>query len=703
MGLLDAHNPVERFFQLSMLGMLGAGYGAVVTTEALDFWTAFPAGAALVVRFLMIVGAPGLRVSEGLATVLAVAYIGFFPIDYLYLSREFLPATVHLVFFVASVLVLKARSMRDFRLLQLIAFMQMMAATVLSVSAGYFAFLALFVLSGVGALASGEIRSKLMSGGRVARTALAGSRRGLAIVTAAAFVGILAAGTGFFVLLPRTARVAMQHLVPSRFHLPGFSNEVRLGQIGEMRMTSTPVMHARVYNQVPGLELKWRGSTLGSFDGRRWYNETDRGEPVMVDQKHARLAPLEQLAAPGKRLQYEVQLKSATGDVLFFAGLPEQISIDAPQIIRTSAGGYRVGGFAAGMRYAAWGFIDTPENPPFARELGAGARAVYLRTPEMDSRVGELAGRLTAGVDTAERKARVIEKHLLTQYGYTTELPVESPRDPVAYFLFERRKGHCEYFASAMAVMLRTQGIPSRVATGFQSGTFNPVSEWYLVRASDAHSWVEAWVDGRGWTTFDPTPPDLRPQETGLLARAAFYMDAMEVFWQDWVMSYDLERQLLLADRVGRGGWTPGFSWDSMSGWIKAVWNSHVAKWGLWVAGAIVAGEVLFWAMLPFVPRWWRRWKQKREEARIRRGEAQASDAALLYGRMLEALKRQGVEKPGWLTPREFARTLGDSPARPHVENATEAYHEWRHGGRAEAAARMLDALSGLDASMRRS
>ena len=94
--------------------------------------------------------------------------------------------------------------------------------------------------------------------------------------------------------------------------------------------------------------------------------------------------------------------------------------------------------------------------------------------------------------------------------------------DPLAYFLFERKKGHCEYFASSMAVMLRTLGIPSRVVTGFQSGVYNPMTGWQVIRASDAHSWVEAWIDGRGWTTFDPTPFDHRvfgAQHGGLNSR----------------------------------------------------------------------------------------------------------------------------------------------------------------------------------------
>ena len=110
-----------------------------------------------------------------------------------------------------------------------------------------------------------------------------------------------------------------------------------------------------------------------------------------------------------------------------------------------------------------------------------------------------------AKFDSAVRKvgdkARVIESRLRREYGYTLELLDERQADPLAHFLFERKKGHCEYFASALAVMLRTQGIPSRVATGFLSGTFNPISGWQVIRASDAHSWVEAWIPERGWIT----------------------------------------------------------------------------------------------------------------------------------------------------------------------------------------------------------
>ena len=161
---------------------------------------------------------------------------------------------------------------------------------------------------------------------------------------------------------------------------------------------------------------------------------------------------------------------------------------------------------------------------------------------------------MTVGADTPAQKARAIESHLRRDYGYTLELLSKPVADPLAYFLFERKKGHCEYFASSMAVMLRTLGIPSRVVTGFQSGVYNPMTGWQVIRASDAHSWVEAWIEGRGWTTFDPTPFDPSGGDAGMLSRLSLLADTATQFWNDWVMSYDLGHQVALASRMQAAG-----------------------------------------------------------------------------------------------------------------------------------------------------
>src|SRR5205823_3471619 len=124
-------------------------------------------------------------------------------------------------------------------------------------------------------------------------------------------------------------------------------------------------------------------------------------------------------------------------------------------------------------------------------------------------------------------------------------------RDPLGDFLFVTRRGFCEYFASAMAVLLRTQGIPARVATGFQSGYYNDVSGTWVIRASDAHAWVEAWIEGRGWVTFDPTPPGVAPGSgnwlQSKLKRMNMYLDAADTAWQQWVMAYNPGQQATLA------------------------------------------------------------------------------------------------------------------------------------------------------------
>jgi len=693
-------NPLEQFFQIALLGMIASGYGAVVSSGSLDAPTVAGTGVAILARIAIAAGLLRIPVSEGAATALAVGFTGFYPVDYFYLSGEFLKATVHLVFFISAVLLLKASTGRDYRLLQLIAFLQMLAGSILSINALYLVFLALFLLSATAALAAGEVRGRLDSGARITYATLRGARRGLAVLSVCTFLATLVLGAVLFVLLPRTAHAALRHLIPDRFHIAGFSNEVMLGQIGELRLRSTPVMHTRIYNSVAGVDLKWRGTTLAQFDGRRWFNEIDRGEPVLTNRNQARLASLEQMSRPGRRVHYEVQLKSATDDVLFFLGVPEVINIDAPQIVRTAASGYRTGGLAFSSRYEAISFVDDPLSPPLTPPImSEESRRVHLQTPLMNPGVARLARTVTAGKLTSDAKALALEHYLRGNFSYTTELPKERVQDPVGHFLLERRKGHCEYFASSMAIMLRTLGIPSRVATGFQSGTFNPVSNWYLIRASDAHSWVEAWIDGRGWVAYDPTPSAPPGDGQGLLQTAALYLDALEVFWQDWVMSYDLERQILIANRIGQRVRLPAWSGQGAGEYARQVWSRLAAAFDRRTLATLAVCAIFVWLAWWLAPKFWTLWRRQRGDEQLRARPAQAADATLLYHRLLDALRRHGNEKPAWLTPREFARTLGQSPHAELVNEATELYHELRYGARQQPAHRLLDIVTAIERS----
>jgi transglutaminase-like putative cysteine protease len=683
-------NQIDSFFEWSLLGLVVSGYLAVAGSGYIDTPTILLAGLGLLLRGLIAGGFIRMRIPVAAQLSVAIAYMGFYPIDYFFVSKEFLPATVHLVFFLAVFHILTASTMRDFFFVKMIALLEILAATVLSASANFFVFLGLFLLFGIAAFCSSEVRGSASRHTIVHRGGLHLFPSRLMVLTGIITFGVLVMTAGLFFVLPRTARAAFRHLVSEKFHLQGFSNEVRLGQIGELQQQDTPVMHVRFANNRPSQWLKWRGSALAEFDGQRWFNPPGRGELLPVQNGLIKLRQGWERPQTGTQIAYEVQLSGEAADSLFFAGEPELLQIPVPSLYRTSTGGYRLV-YRTGeqIRYNAYSFLKDEKSDK--EELSAAGRQIYLRLPRVDERVRDLAARSAGAGKDDRQRATLLADHLRTQYAYTLTLPAVQPDDPIAYFLFERRKGHCEYFASSMAVMLRTVGIPSRVVTGFQSGVFNPISGWELIRASDAHSWVEAWIDGAGWVTFDPTPPAVRPLELGIFDRARLYADAAEMFWNEWVLNYDLDRQLQIVTRVDGSNRT----WNVN---LMERWKGMRFDWKLWlkvfVSFALAVSILLLFT--PLVRRWWQRRGQRR---RIARGEVRHSDGAVLYCRMLSLLEERGVpRKASTATAAEFARTVPEELGAELVAQFTLSYHELRYGGRREAALRMVELLDRLEA-----
>jgi hypothetical protein len=441
--------------------------------------------------------------------------------------------------------------------------------------------------------------------------------------------------------------------------------------------------------------VRWRGAALSRFDGQTWDNP--HVAPVKLPVERDGLVNLgtAQQRRQGREFGYQVQMDEIASDTLFLAGTPETIRINLPLIWRSAGGAFHVlPGAPNGLTYRAYSFVEYEDAPAIlpAGKLEVAEREELLRLPgNTDPRITLLARSMAGDAASDEAKARAIERHLRHDYGYTLDLPSVKVRDPIAYFLFVRKKGHCEYFASSMAVMLRTLGIPSRVVTGFQSGVFNPLTGWQVVRASDAHSWVEGWTPSGGWTVFDPTPAGDAASD-GLLGRIALFYDAADQFWQDWVLRYDLQRQVVLASRMQQSGSQFRFDWvpDASAWWDQ---NGMAARRvaAILMSLAVMAIVLIFYG--PALARWWR---SRRGVLRARRGEGEASDATLLYRRMLEMLEKRGFQKPPWLTPSEFARVLPASETAILVDDLTAAYNEFRFGGRRDAAPRMLRLLDRL-------
>lgn len=696
---LELRDSLDRFLQTALLVMLASGYLAVAFSGELDLAALVLGAAALLARLLHLSGLVRISIPGAWVNAATLLYLCFLPVDYFFLSRDFTRTTVHMVIFVAAVKLLTASTGRDSVLLGVVAFLELLAASILSTNVTFLLLLIPFLCASLAALTSSEI-CRSLRGREVVRAGTASISRRLGLLACLSGAAILLLTVALFFVLPRTARAALDRLMPASQRVSGFASEVTLGQPGAIARSSAQVFHARFDEQLPPSGLHWRGTALAEFDGWKWYNSPVPGESLRVSGSLVQLVSDDQRRRKGRRMNYEVIL-NGNSEYLFLAGFPENLRIGADRLVRDSSGGVRLP-FAQseGLRYAVFSFVAADEvldeAPPHA--LSAAQRSGYLSLPTLDARIPELARGVSASATGAADRARAIEQYLRTRFSYSLNSSSSEAADPLADFLFVSRTGHCEYFASAMAVMLRELSIPSRVVTGFLGGTPNPLTKWMVVRASDAHAWVEAWIPGQGWTTFDPTPSAVDLGAAGgLLAKVNMYLDAAGTLWQEWVVGYDLDRQLTLAfkmDQSRRRG-VP---------WLVRTFRRLLAlrlpgsigpgqKSGLAVAlGLTLLAGLLFRRRIAA--------GLSRAAGIRRRGDSSAAihEAARLYRRMLAALRKRGLVKPPFQTAAEFCAELPISDASQLVAEFTLRYEQVRFGRHSEETANLEDLLHKIEA-----
>lgn len=188
-------------------------------------------------------------------------------------------------------------------------------------------------------------------------------------------------------------------------------------------------------------------------------------------------------------------------------------------------------------------------SPPINTMRGRWREDVprYLQIPD-----GQITARMRALTDTLRASnpsqyayTVALERWLKDNVAYTTDLPMPTEgQNLVDAFLFEWQRGHCEYFATAMVLLLRSQGIPARIVNGFLGGDYNEIGQYYAVRQANAHSWVEVHFPGTGWVQFDPTPAGpVEAGPRGWFRRASLLLDSARLAWFRWVIEYDVEKQ----------------------------------------------------------------------------------------------------------------------------------------------------------------
>lgn len=461
---------------------------------------------------------------------------------------DFLPAVMAMLLFLLAAESLRPLPTKNDTRLYLLSFALLLAATAYYPGLGFAASFVAFIVFSTLAMTAGYLRRQAERF-RVADVRL--GRRMLITVGALSGV-VLLVSASLFILFPRLPR---QWNVQGRRGggdvMAGFSDEVRLGQHGG-RISDNPEVAFRVEfeDSVPAAEQYWRGRSYDRFDGERW-TSTRRlprlaygpelygrrwGEPIRRMRIFGGPPEAEVLFGPHPVLA--VQARSAirvwqhpTGDIWYTGS-------DAPVYAVTTAGGR--------PSEAAFRESDARPDPSISRP--------WLQLPRLDPRIGRLADSLRAGYTSRIDRVRAIERYLSTELRYTLELPDTRADATVEGFLFNRRAGHCEYFSTAMVMLLRSAGIPSRNVTGFLGGEWNEYGDYLAVTGNDAHSWVEVWFPGLGWVPFEPTP-SARDAYMGDGAGGrwgiSLWFGAVEHRWYKWVVDYNLEKQLGIFDRVG--------------------------------------------------------------------------------------------------------------------------------------------------------
>ncbi|MBM4030836.1 MAG: DUF3488 domain-containing protein [Planctomycetes bacterium] len=450
--------------------------------------------------------------------------------------------------------------------------------------------------------------------------------------------------------------------------LSGFSDRIQLGDLGRILSNAQVVMTVRLLQDGQptdgaGIPLRWRATAHDTYEDATWSTHSYIEEGIFQQ-----LHPLTgyRPAIPlrrGAEITQEIALEPINTRMLFCLHPPKEIKSATPNLdaIYWHAASRTISSTrstSVSLRYIVTSRIPSPAIQRLRRIVTEWeprfqeARRARQLPPTITPRVRALAEEIVAGIPHGAfyDRARAIEAYLKERYDYSLRgLPSRSGVDPVEDFLFRHREGHCEHFASAMAILLRELGIPARVATGFSGGEWNEFGQFYLVRQRNAHAWVEAYIPGVGeWETFDPTPPSGEiPQPTGWLADLDRRLAHLRLVWNAYVVNYSSQEQQDLRDAAIR--------FLSYLSSVVPSWGSGLFSLGGGQAGGVgalvlvllvLAAVVCAFAVL--------RWLRARRAARAGAGSAMRPSIGF-YRKMEALLRRRGFRRGPEATAREFA------------------------------------------------
>ena len=702
--------PFDQAFALSSVFLAATAFTGLVLAQSVPLWLALPTAIILTISLLHAGGIHFVRqamarvtVSPTLWNVLLIGALAILLIDLTVVSRDLLPAGIHFLVMLLAIKLLTLQQRRDYRHLYGISLMAILASAALTTDAWYVPIFLLYLLAAVWTLLlyhltqeTGETPAAVTPASTAAGQPTFPSRithhffwltNGIAVLTVALTLAI-------FFLIPRIGAGMLQKTSGEALRTTGFSDRVDLGTIGSVKQDPQIVMRVELPDQ-PAIEkdrLYLRGLAYDQYNGRSWSHSGPRRRSLSLVADGtflARPAGSRPLGSRSGTIRQDILLETLDTAVLFAVPFAELVSGEFLTVQADAMGGLHLP-FppSSRIRYSVTSQVpQLVENERTASVLAYpdSIRSHYLQVPLESQHVAELAHRVIQQATTPFGQTLAIQQHLLDNYRYSLEGDTATLSHPLEEFLFTRKTGYCEHYATAMVVMLRTVGIPARLVTGFLATEWNEYGGYFTVRQRDAHAWVEVYFPQSGWVTMDPTPSVSAAVTTSRWESLSRLGESVRLQWDRLFVRYSAKDQLAVVHGVREGSdalrervrrWV-----SSLSAPISQVFSrlTHVARTfqpGMLelVTGVIVVGLALFLLMLRDRIGLW---------ATTHLPTAHPELAIVqLYTRMLRTVERHGVSKPPAATASEFARLVEQEwkAAGPMVADVTALYHQGRFG-----------------------
>ncbi len=680
--------PFAELFKLTVYLLVLDAFGALYLTSILD-WSSF------LVVLLAIGGswwADDIRARipnyRRLWDILTGVFLGYAVLDFLFLAESFMAGVIHLLLFLEIYKLYNARTHRDLLDIFILTFLQLIGACTLTVSFGFLLVFSLYMILGTWGLILFHLKRETdIALPERSRDLLAGSgllSAGFFLSTVGVAVASLLLTLTIFFTIPRIGRTYLPLKAQLGTLTTGFTDRVDLGAYGTIQSDPTIVMRISFQegsvnpDRLP--DLRWRGVAFDTFDGRTWSLRDPARTPVRRNRDGSFSVLPQRWGAPF--LAYEVFLEPIGTEVIF--GLPWVVTVQGRFAALATDVGEGLNLAApppSRLRYLAISQTPRPHETELRRPTLPGdypreIREAYLQLPDLSPRLRALAHELGAGAKSPYDVVRRVEAYLTENLAYSLDLQGDSDLDPLDAFLFERKAGNCEFFAAGMAILLRAQGIPTRVVNGFQRGEWNELGQYFAVRQRDAHSWVEVFFSRVGWVAFDPTPRATFDQRT--FAQSGWvvkYFDALRMRWNRYVIDYNVGDQAQVVMNLRRQSLTfrrtVGQFWDvwSFQAWrtVRRLWRQYGLIGGVLLA--VLAASVVLFRRAPLGSLGFHRTRSRPRPV-------------VFYERMIRLLARRGFARSPSATAREFTATLAGRPElRDPVRELTALYERVRFAG----------------------